>query len=379
MKLHIGLVILGACLATVGFLARRAIDSENQVVVVGRTANVATSPWTPQVLVSSRPVLPQHASYLLDRAVHWSYVKSGPSIDEHLIRLLPWKNFASSTMDNSLVRLTDTSRQREYGGNFYVLVESPFGATYRTDSSVFDAVRLPSLGHVDAAPAAFGEARLSLDLPIKLHAKSLQLRHVLLDSLCRSSLDRELEWSVVFYSTYLPADGNWRNSRGERLTISALTDRLLTKGRGDGPCSGVHLPWAVGVARMKLADSPLAADRKTASDCAAWLRRTAQVCQSSQLPNGSWNRKWHDPAAALTETYSTLIDQRLDEVRTTGHLLEAFSILPDSERPSEDSIENALEFIDTTLMSDPDLYLSKDFSGTTHAIRALLVHTDFQK
>lgn len=311
---------------------------------------------------------------LMQRATAWSRVKRGPSVDEHFIRLMPWMTVSSdaAAVQDAFQRLTDGVAYRKAFGRAPLLTDSPFGATFRTtrQSGTSDAV-----AHVDAVIAALAEAGFPLNLPVRTELRAYRLFDVLNDSLLRSDREREPHWSLVAYCAYLGAQGEWTNAHGELCSVDEILQRINAEPPGAGPCSGTHRLWATAVAfrRAEIAPHPF-----RESSLAASYRRLADaraICLRTQFSDGCWDRRWFAEDNTSDHTADeTDLQRRLDRLSVTSHLLEAFAILPDDLRPDAASLVSALQYVLSELEVSPDLFLEKDFTGTTHAVRALCLY-----
>ena len=320
--------------------------------------------------------------FLLQRAAVWSTIKSDVTIDEHVVRLLPWVEDprAVDMIIAARRRLTDGLEYQKINRTVPILVDSPFGATYLTKMRIYDGGGVmqsgPGLGHVDAVLTALAETGCTLDFELRTATRRFHLAEVLEDSLQRYSPARELEWSLVAYCAFLGRQSEWTNCHHTQMTMSDLVDRLIAQPLGSGPCNGTHQLWALAIARRKSESTPTFFSRKSAASIERWLDRTREICARNQSADGWWDRSWHtmrdEPSQ---EQYGTLLECRIDRLRTTGHLLEAFAVVQPVARLDTDSLERGLQWLLDELQAEPDLYFAKAFNETTHAIRAIMLYS----
>lgn len=357
-------------------------DGSTTVSACALTAPRDAEPWVPAAIpVDGFQMSAMRVEQLVQRAGAWSQVKWGPSVDEHTVRLIPWVTRAESreAFLQCFRRLTDSAAYKEPSGLSSLLVDSPFGATFRTrrKGDLRSPIRVSAddgLGHVDAALAALAEAGFALNTTVRTEQRTYQLWDVLEDSLQRAGPNREAEWSLVAYCAYLGPQRVWANSRGERRDVNELLESILDQVPGSGPCLGAHQLWAIAYAWRKSAVAPELVNPGLVSRCRTYLEAMRDVCSRNQFGDGSWDRAWFQHSEAAAPDYGTELEASLEHLGVTGHLLEAFAILPADLRPESTSLVRGLEYLTNQLEQDPNLYFGKDFSATTHAVRALCLY-----
>lgn len=227
--------------------------------------------------------------------------------------------------------------------------------------------RQSSSHHADDLLATYAEIGLPLDTPLHLRDGEAQIGDLLQASLRRFHLDRlEYEWSAIVYARYLFPMKHWRNRNGERISLQAIVDELVSHPLDAGPCNGLHRLEALAV--LYRADEqchklpPL-----TRMKMLAYMKRVSDLLVESQTTEGYWNRHWPLGAAALEDKTASLYDKIL----VTGHQLEWLALAPDEVQPPRETIVRAGQWLARTLVELDEKAIIDAYGPYSHAARAL--------
>ncbi len=333
---------------------------------------------------TSYPISDQELNRLVKYIVRACVEKGAmtPDVTVHALRLQPWthsaelfdqdeQNDLDQLMDVMVRGLKDSDYYCSNSGKMPLLVATARGVAYRTIPHSENAIsihrNIGGLSHVDTALAAFAETGFDLKTELTLHdGKSVPARQLLMDSLARFSLKREIEWSVIAYCRYLESD-IWFDRNGRQLSIEFLSDVLLKKKEGIGPCDGTHLVYAIATCAIRGKR-----DGKAYGDqCVNYLKGLSSHLSERQAKDGSWDANWYRSVETKGDKNSYESDKRRERFRVTAHMLEWFAIVPPELRPPDEVIGKAMSYVHTELRSRPVEYFNKMLLPTTHAIRAL--------
>lgn len=258
--------------------------------------------------------------------------------------------------------LDDSEYQRRFAG-LPLLVDTVFGAAYRTNSAKSGTVAVP---HVDKLLSVYSELGWSLDTPIRTSRSVGVLADVLEDSLQRCNPARELDWSVIAYVHYLPPQTSWVNHGGNRTDFDQLADALLKRDHGAGVCFGTHTLY--GLTMILRADTEVGpiVSAKTRVAIRERLQVVSAILSETQQPDGCWLANW---SGRQIETRDSRLDQA---IRVTGHQLEWIAFSPIDCRPPHEVVEQAVVFLKDDLFRNLGVAFSKQYSISSHAVRALL-------
>jgi hypothetical protein len=221
--------------------------------------------------------------------------------------------------------------------------------------------------HADDLLATLGEIGLSTDQPLHLREGDATVGDLLAASMRRFHLDRlEYEWSAIVYARYLFPLKHWRNSNGEKISLQALVEELISHPLDHGPCNGLHRLEALAV--LYRADEqchqlpPL-----TRMKMLAYMKQVSDLLVQSQTSEGYWNRRWPHGDAALEDQTATMFDKIL----VTGHHLEWLALAPDEVQPPRENIVRAGQWLARTLVELDEQALLEAYGPYSHAARAL--------
>ncbi len=96
--------------------------------------------------------------------------------------------------------------------------------------------------HRDQVLATLAELGGPLSRPLQIGKIETNVRAVLDDSIANFYIEqRELAWTAIAYSLYLPPSREWSNRYGERTTFNELAEKLLSSPLEKNSCGGLHM------------------------------------------------------------------------------------------------------------------------------------------
>jgi hypothetical protein len=276
---------------------------------------------------------------------------------------------AYSTSEALLGPLLDSATgERVFGKASLVLV--PAGARYLTRTPPRESTWREY--HRDQNLASFAELGLPLSTTLTIEGKPVTLRDVLRDSVGDFHLQpKELEWTALAYTLYLPPQAGWVNRYGERYTFDDLATELLSRRFMSASCGGAHLLYTLTmIARADEATpvlSPAVRGRIRGR-----LQRCAGLAVDVQKPDGSWPGDWF-LGTELSEGYhdespsGTLDHRRL----VTGHMAEWMIYLPQELQVPETTLKRAGQWLLADLKRLSAEEKAAQFCPCTHAVCVL--------
>jgi hypothetical protein len=221
--------------------------------------------------------------------------------------------------------LTHESLGKEYFG------EAPF---VRTRTGIRYVTITPTStfrwneGHRDQVLACFGELGLSLDVPLVFDQATGSVREVLDDSIANFCLQqRELAWTGVAYSLYLPPTRRWTNRFGDTNSFDDLANALLGFPMVRASCGGTHLAYALAVIARVDEEYPIL-ECLTRERVRERLRNLVEMAVNHQRADGSWTLLWYTDD---TSSHKNPIEFEASEdnlLLATAHLAECLLMLP---------------------------------------------------
>ncbi len=324
---------------------------------------------------------------MLKEVADWSFAKdmAHAAIAVHALRLydhaLGTVDFADKEFfERTLSLLVDDRRYREHGRRISILVDTPYGAGYRTrfgrldDSPVTPTANMfEGMTHIDKVLSALGEISIGLDFKVVTDTDTeYPLAAVLEDSLQRFHLKRELEFTLSAYCDYLNQP-SWTNFRGETYTVDDAVCALLERGPSSGPCLGTHRVYALAKFCVRSRRTPDFSRDETRRRAEAYLREVSRCLVAAQNEDGSWAGAWYRPLAPGEPAHpESDVVRYKNKIRVTGHMLEWMAIVPPDLRPPNENILRAARYLEARLRADARFLFQSELLPVTHAIRALL-------
>lgn len=227
-----------------------------------------------------------------------------------------------------------------------------------------DPVYVVTESHRDICLATFASLNLRTSTPIHLLSETLTIADLLNDSVANFYLQQaEPAWTTMAYAHYLAPRREWTNRFRECASFSKLTARLLDPALEQQSCAGVHVFEAMVL--IHTADKRhnlLNGTSRRALDLAL-KRQLSEICASQQTDgsrNGTWSRSLARTTPGSQSRYRILV---------TGHLLEAFTLLPTELHPPQAIVIRARQWLHNTLAVWDFQPGGEDLCPFTHAAK----------
>jgi hypothetical protein len=189
----------------------------------------------------------------LTQATNWCHAKvANEAVRIHAVRLT---NLAKESLTDGhqilfysklQTALLDSGEHERRFHGLPVLFDTPYGAGYRTRPGEHNvdppelADVVSGMTHVDKVLSTLGELDVSLDTEIVTHSgRRRVLMAVLEDSLQRWHPNRENEWTLAAYCSYLDEQREWKDAKGNKRCVDDVLNAVYKHKRGS-PCYGTH-------------------------------------------------------------------------------------------------------------------------------------------
>jgi hypothetical protein len=261
--------------------------------------------------------------------------------------------------------LDDREYRRRFPGAGPLLFDSDYGV------AVWVADDLAAAPHTDKCLSVCAEIGIPLDRPVYTRRRTATVAALLSDSIARFQIDqKEVEWSAIAYSLYLPPQRKWVNHFQREFAFDDLAERLLKKEDGEGPCFGTHPLYAL-CHLLRVDDeheilSPPLRDRIRGR-----LRAVSEKLAANQSRDGAWGSQWHLPPTGKPQVVDKSPRAVQNALRVTGHHAEWLALAPQDTRPAAASLRAAMRYLTETLRTLPDQDFVEAYSPLSHAARAL--------
>jgi hypothetical protein len=222
-------------------------------------------------------------------------------------------------------------------------------------------------GHLAQYLAILAQCRVAKESPIRLQKRDYTVADLVEQEKrsCRSG--KELTFSLIALSHYLPPDEVWENWEGETWTLERLMEEELAQPIRSAACGGTHRLFGLsyGCYRRQTATGSLDGVFKRADK----FVREYQNFALTQLQNrdGSFSTEWFKYPADREDD----IDRK---IQTTGHILEWLVASVDQPMLYHPRIVQATRFLSSALASEPDREWKIGPLG--HALHALTVYQE---
>lgn len=220
---------------------------------------------------------------------------------------------------------------------------------------------------------ALAELGVSLDATARVDDSSFTVADILRDAIANFYIDkRELAWTAVALSSYLPPKTSWTNKYGETFSFSDLAGSLIESDLREAACGGAHIVQALVV--LATVDSEHGVlSRSRRDQLARYLRRLSTTAEERQAPDGSWSLDWH----VRDSTADTASDEDT-RLLVTGHIGEVLLQFPEPASPSDATLKRAGEWLWPRLRERAATRLADELCPLTHAycfLRSISEHT----
>jgi hypothetical protein len=308
--------------------------------------------------------------------------ETDPSILCHQLRL--WSAYRDSKLFKTVSTMptafgeASAIRQRVLalmGRDQSVLIKATKGYRFarRSSHTPTDPPLVAGESHPGQCLAGFAESGVSLSHRFPLKQDSCYVADLLTDAAWSISTKEEIEWRVVALALYRPDVPQWRNKFGESFdwpSITRILLRSLDDMQGGGtstPCYGTHSLYALAVLD-RVNDQTKLWDPKLASEVGDRLRAVSLQLERSQRPDGSWDRAWFCP-----QPVSISGQTEMERLLITGHHLEWIALRPECDRPSENVLARAGDFVCGILSRRASKDILSHLCPCSHGLRAYLV------
>jgi hypothetical protein len=243
-------------------------------------------------------------------------------------------------------------------------MKTRFGIRYRLAGVATDAAAgSGGESHRDQCLACFAVSDIALEDPVFFKSESFTVRDLLSESLANFTFEqRELCWSVIAYSKYLPPQRSWTDKYGRKSTFSDVVTHLMATTFSRQSCAGTHVLQAL----LAVADSDCRFGLLGPSvrmDLHQYLGHLGQQMVASQCDDGSWVSSWWNSAGAASHP------DDFEKLLVTGHLLE-MSLHPLLGVSQEVQLR-ATEWL-LNAMSNPEIVGGAGVCQYAHGIRSLM-------
>jgi hypothetical protein len=220
----------------------------------------------------------------------------------------------------------------------------------------------------DQVLASLGELGLPLSQPIVSGQSKGSLRQVLEDSVANFYLkQRELAWTTLAYSLYLPPQKSWTNRFGETFTFDDLASAMMDVRLDEQSCAGTHSLYSLTILARVDRQSPVLSDTVRVR-LGNRLERAVAAAVHAQDADGSWHPGWNrDLLPEGVPRFWSPVDDARNRLIATGHLAEWFLYLPAELAPPDRVLIRAAGWIRTKLLAATADDVEQSFCPYTHA------------
>jgi hypothetical protein len=265
------------------------------------------------------------------------------------------------------IALTGDDLGRRLLGNS-PLARTPYGLRYPTREQTSIEMDRSLEEHRDQVLASLGELGLPLSQPIVSGQSKGSLRQVLEDSVANFYLkQRELAWTTLAYSLYLPPQKSWTNRFGETFTFDDLASAMMDVRLDEQSCAGTHSLYSLTILARVDRQSPVLSDTVRVR-LGNRLERAVAAAVHAQDADGSWHPGWNrDLLPEGVPRFWSPVDDARNRLIATGHLAEWFLYLPAELAPPDRVLIRAAGWIRTKLLAATADDVEQSFCPYTHA------------
>lgn len=252
-----------------------------------------------------------------------------------------------------------------------MLYDTPYGAAYRRAPGTNEPTGfyIGGMTHVDKVLSTLGELGIGLTAELVTEACTHRvLSDVLEDSLKRWHPERESEWTLVAYCSYLQLQRTWISADGREWSVDDVLGTVMRATRS--PCFGTHRLYGIARACMRARQTPGFFTQGLVAEAEHYLQKVSAELALTQLGDGSWRPPVADDS---TPRGTPDFDDHDLRLQVTGHLLEWFAVADSDLRPPSSTVEKAAHYIKRELLrySTHTSFKSHLLPAVTHAIRGL--------
>ncbi len=224
--------------------------------------------------------------------------------------------------------------------------------------------------HRDQTLATLAESNVRLDSTIDTQEGIFPVADLLATSISEFHLDQdEISWSASAYASYLPPQTVWWNRYGEKYSFDTLVKEMMNRKLNRESCQGLHMVMVLTkILKVDRKMAILAPEVRLA--LSAYLRCKLTEAVSSQLEDGSWPLLWSESGYHGVFEYTPVNDD-LNRLLVTGHMLEWFHLLPTDIKPPSDVLRTGCLWLLSNLRTSSRDAINKNFCPYTHAVLSL--------
>jgi hypothetical protein len=256
-----------------------------------------------------------------------------------------------------------------------LLVRTPYGVEARSYPSGREAHFAGALGHADDLLVACAEVGLPTDAV--LYAADPQagpegvsqatVGDIVRDTVARFTIRQELEWTTEALARYLAPRAGWANRFGEAFTFDQVATALLARPRGQGPCLGTHVTYAL-TCLWRIGEQHPILSAQVRDRIARYLRDVSLMVVAARLPAGHWGAHWATGRPAKAGAAEA---DMVGALACTGHHLEWIALAPPDLRPPREQVRRAVRCVLRVAAGYNTYMRSEYYLDLTHLARAL--------
>lgn len=195
--------------------------------------------------------------------------------------------------------------------------------------------------------------------------------------------EEEQSWSLMLFSIYPGVTKEWKNGRGELMSVERILQSAQQLPYGTGSCFGTHLIEGISFAVARYC---LEQDLEPAQLAGAWKQAYEKVAgaialmKRNQKDDGSVDRCWFREKSfprrgtEWKEKVRDVLARRQSPAKAivypTGHCLDAISPLAIFLAPEQEWLASATYIVAQTIEMQW-IQIGREISSITHAIHAL--------
>ena len=290
-----------------------------------------------------------------------------PSLCLHLLKLLGWDGTImivkaeeqQEVLLRELIFNGDVAKRYLGDASF---TPTRYGLRFPTKEGVIGHAADES--HRDQCLAMLAELGAELSQPWGLDDQAYCLRDVLRDSLANFHLaQKELAWTTVAYTSYLPPRKRWENRYGMEFSFDDLATAMMDRPLDQLSCGGTHVFYALTLLLRADRVTPVLSE-KTRQRLVEYIQNAVRVACKNQKLEGTWNLDWWRDRPADDRQLISVSSQ----VLITGHMAEWLMYLPEDLLASDYQLRRAGTWLSAHLATATEQTFWEEVCPYTHMI-----------